>query len=106
MENKEELEALKSRIRQGNLKLNLAWQQLREMTHRTEEWNEQMEKWHRANEKLSLLCTQLKTLGFTECLYLDEKGKKIKSCLTPGNDIGCRVCPSMRAWWDEEFMAL
>lgn len=107
MENKkEELETLKSRIRQGNNKLNLAWSQLREIADR-EEWAEQLEKWSQANIKLSALCTELKLkYSFNECLYLDGEGKKTKKCLPPGGELGCRVCPSERAWWSEELMAL
>ena len=105
MGNEEEIEALKARIRQGNLKLNLAWSQLRNITDRQEEWQTQLQKWHLANELLSALCTELKLKGYTECLYL-ENGKKMRKCLIPGDDIGCRVCPSERAWWSEELMAL
>ena len=105
MEKNEELEALKNRVKAGNLKLNLAWQQLKEMTHNTEEWATQFERWHQANEKLSLLCTELKLKGYEDCLYM-ENGKKIKKCLEPGESLGCRVCPSSRAYWAEELMSL
>ncbi|GAJ12660.1 unnamed protein product, partial [marine sediment metagenome] len=88
-----ELLVLRDRVILGNKKLNDAWEQIKGMLHDTEEWNYQFEQWHQANEKLSVLCTQLKTMGYEDCLYLDEKGKKIKSCLDQGG-IGCRVCPS------------
>ena len=107
MGNEEAIEALKARIRQGNLKLNLAWSQLKEMTHNTEEWATQFERWHQANEKLSLLCTELKLKGYEDCLYL-ENGKKVKKCLEPGESLGCRVCPcgSNKTYWQDELMSL
>ena len=100
-----EVITLKDRVVRGNEKLNLAWQQLRNIANRTEEWTEQLERWHQANEKLSLLCTELKLRGYSDCLYM-ENGKKTRKCLEPGDDIGCRVCPSSREWWAEELMSL
>ena len=108
MPNKQkEVEALRLRVCQGNLKLNLAWQQLKEMTHNTEVWSEQMERWHKSNELLSLLATELKVrYNYNQCLYLNENGEKTKKCLPPGDNIGCRVCTSDRKWWEEEFLEL
>ena len=101
-----EVIALRDRVVRGNLKLNLAWQQLRNIADRTEEWQEQLERWHQANEKLSLLCKQLEYLGYDDCLFLDKDGKKTRKCLEPGDDIGCRICPSSRKYWEEEFTEL
>ena len=105
MEKNEEIEALRNRVKAGNEKLIKAWSQLKEMTHNTEEWATQFERWHQANEKLSLLCTELKLKGYEDCLYM-ENGKKIKKCLEPGESLGCRVCPSSYPYWQEELMAL
>ena len=105
--NNEELEALKNRVRLGNSRLNSAWDQIRAMVHNTEEWDEEVERWHHANNKLSLLCDELKLkYDYHECLYLDSDGKKTKLCLPPGDDIGCRVCSSKREYWSEELMDL
>jgi len=101
-----EVIALRDRVVRGNLKLNLAWQQLRNIADRTEEWAEQLDRWSEANEKLSTLCYELKLKGYEDCLFLDGNGKKTKKCLMPGEDIGCRVCPSSKKWWEEELMEL
>ncbi len=100
-----EVLALRDRVILGNKKLNAAWEQIKGMVHDTEEWNYQMECWHQGNEKLSLLCTELQARGYVDCLYI-ENGKKTKKCLLSGDDIGCRVCPSSRKYWEEEFEEL
>ena len=98
------LEALKARVKEGNQKLNDAWQRLVKMDHSSQRWEEEAERWSRANEKLSSLCTELKYAGFNDCLYLED-GKKTRGCLTqPG--LGCRVCPSQISYWEKELMEL
>ena len=101
-----EVIALRDRVIRGNETLNLAWNQLRAMVHNTEEWNEEVERWHQANNKLSALCSELKLRGYEDCLYLDGSGKKTKLCLPPGDDLGCRVCPSIIKYWEKELMDL
>ncbi len=98
--------ALRDRVILGNKKLNDAWEQIKGMVHDSEEWKYQMERWRQGNEKLSLLCTELKLRGYEDCLYLDDQGKKTKKCLLPDDAIGCRVCPSSRKYWEEEFNEL
>ena len=105
MEYSSEVIALRERIKVGNEKLIKAWQQLREIADRQEEWASQFERWHKANELLSALCTQLETMGYEDCLYM-ENGKKVKKCLEPGEIIGCRVCPSKIPYWEKELMDL
>ena len=100
-----EIIALRDRVIRGNEKLNLAWQQLRSIADRTEEWRKQMERWHLANERLSTLCTELKLRGYSDCLYM-ENGKKTRKCLEPGDSLGCRVCPSSTPYWEKEFTEL
>lgn len=100
-----EVLALRDRVKLGNEKLNDAWEQIRGMAHDTEEWKELLEQWHQANKKLSLLCSELKARGYTDCLYIENR-KKTKKCLLPGDDIGCRVCPSSRKYWEKELMEL
>ena len=106
MLNNEELEALKNRVRRGNELLNLAWVQLKAMDHTSQFWKDEIYRWFLANEELSRLCTELKASGFKACLYLNESGEKTKRCLPPGDDIGCRVCPSMIPYWQNELMKL
>lgn len=101
----EEVIALRDRVILGNKKLNDAWDIIKEMDHESQQWNDEFDRWHQANEKLSVLCTQLKLMGYTDCLYIDESGKKVKKCLEQ-NSIGCRVCPSIRHYWEEEFSEL
>ncbi|GAI60023.1 unnamed protein product [marine sediment metagenome] len=100
-----EVLALRARVILGNKKLNDAWEQIKGIVHDSEEWNYQMEQWHQANERLSLLCTKLQARGYTDCLYLDEQGKKTVKCLVQGG-IGCRVCPSGIRYWEKEFSEL
>lgn len=101
----EEVLALRDRVIAGNKKLNDAWEIIKGIDHKSQEWKDEFEKWHLANEKLSLLCSQLKGMGYTDCLYI-VNGKKIKKCLEPGEQIGCRVCPSAYPYWDKEFSEL
>jgi len=100
-----EVLALRDRVILGNEKLNDAWWQICQIDHESQEWKDLVEQWHQANEKLSLLCIELKARGYTDCLYI-ENGKKIKKCLSPGDDIGCRVCPSRIPYWEQEFATL
>lgn len=104
-EHSPEVLALRDRVISGNKKLNDALKQIRQIDHESQEWKDLFEQWHQANEKLSVLCTELKLRGYTDCLYI-ENGKKTKKCLSPGDDIGCRVCPSSRKYWEEELMKL
>lgn len=99
----EELEVLKDRVRTGNKKLQIAWDQICKLDHESEQWNKEFQKWHEANEKLSVLCTQLKVRGFTDCLHLDDKGEKIKKCLD--HPLGCLCCPSATPYWTAELFA-
>ena len=99
-----EVLTLRNRVIAGNEKLNTAWDQLCLMDHESQQWKDELERWHQANERLSILCTQLKSMGYDDCLYLDKDGKKAKSCLDEG--IGCRVCPSRIPYWEKELMSL
>ena len=101
----QEREKLRLRCIAGNTKLNEAWEKIKQMDHASSAWAEAMENWHQANERLSLFCTQLEALGYDICLYL-EGGKKTKTCLEQGDDIGCRVCPSKIHYWENELMNL
>jgi len=100
----EEVLTLKERVKAGNSKLNLAWEQICRIDHNTQEWKDAMEQWHQANVKLSGLCTRLELLGYTDCLYLDAEGKKAIKCSEMGK-LGCRVCPCSpdKAYWEKEL---
>lgn len=98
-----EVIALRDRVRLGNQKLNGAWARICRIDHESQRWKDEMERWHQANERLSSLCTELKARGYEDCLYLNNDGKKVKSCLA---DLGCRVCPSKIYYWEKELMEL
>ena len=100
---KENINELLARVKAGNDKLNKAWDQLVAMDHTSQVWKDGVEKWSQANELLSTFCTQLKALGYNDCLYI-ENGKKTRTCL--GEGLGCRVCPSIIAYWEKEYDAL
>lgn len=99
-------EEILARVRIGNQKLFKAWQQIRELAHNTEEWSAQMDKWQEAQQKLHLLCQELKFTGFDDCLYLDDSGKKTKRCLGEPNGWWCQVCPSSKNYWEDELFSL
>jgi hypothetical protein len=101
-----EVLTLRARVILGNKKLNDAFEQIKQLVHDSEEWSQAMDRWHEANERLSSLCRQLKLMGYTDCLFLDDQGRKTKKCLEFGDDLGCRVCPSSRDYCSEELMAL
>jgi hypothetical protein len=94
-----EIITLRDRIIRGNEKLAAAWDKIKNMEG--QQWNEEMERWHQASSKLSTLCTQLKLLGYEDCLYLDNDGKKTKKCLE--GTLGCLVCPSKFPYWEKEL---
>ena len=104
MNKEEQINTLKEKVKLGNQKLNLAWDQICKIDHESQRWNDEVERWHQANEKLSLLCMELEGLGFVDCLYL-ENGKKTRRCLPPVG-LSCRVCPSIRRYWETELMSL
>lgn len=93
---KENRAELLERVRNGNDKLMTAWHEICKMsgTHHDTE----LQKWFKAQDKLVEYCTQLKLLGYCNCLYI-EQGKKTKSCL----DCNCIVCPSTVNYWETEL---
>lgn len=99
-----EVLALRARVILGNKKLNDAFEQIKQLVHDSEEWSQAMARWHEANERLSLLCSDLQTKGYQDCLFLDDQGRKTIRCLR--DDIGCRVCPSRIHYWEQELMKL
>lgn len=98
----QEVLALRSRVLLGNKKLIDAWGQICQIDSESQEWKDLLEQWHQANEKLSILCFNLKGMGYNDCLYLSGDGKKAIKCGAMGA-IGCRVCPSDREYWTEEM---
>ncbi|GAH11834.1 unnamed protein product [marine sediment metagenome] len=100
-----EVLALRDRVRLGNYKLFRAWQQIKELAHDSEQWSQQIDRWHDATEKLSLLCSELKLKGYADCLYM-ENGKRTKSCLSNPDGFFCQVCSSIYPYWELELMSL
>lgn len=125
---KETLPELVTRVKLGNEKLSKAFDQMKAITPNTERWSAAMEQWHRANLLLKLYCDQLEVLGFLDCLYIkyyegltEEEERMVMSELAAGkvfqvkggvktvkclDGLGCRVCPSKKAYWEDELMAL
>lgn len=101
-----EVIVLRDRVIAGNDKLFRAWLQIRELAHDTQEWSRQMDRWAEAQQRLHLLCSELKLRGFTDCLYLDGSGKKTKNCLHNPDNWWCCVCPSDEPYWEKELMSL
>lgn len=100
-----EVIALRDRVRLGNEKFFLAWQEIKKIAHNTDEWKAQMDRWSQAQEKLHLLCTELKYNGFEDCLYLED-GKKTRGCLHNQNGFWCCVCTSSYPYWERELLDL
>ena len=101
----EEVLALRDRVIKGNQKLLDAWRKIREIAHNSEEWSAQMARWHEAQERLHILCVELKAKGYTECLYIVD-GVKTKGCLSNPDGFWCQVCPSSFRYWEKELMDL
>ena len=97
---------LRDRVIRGNQKLFDAWMKIREIAHGTEEWSRQMDRWCEAQEKLSSLCSELKMWDYVDCLYINEKGEKTRSCLDNPDGFWCQVCSSEYPYWEEELMNL
>ena len=98
----QEVLALHDRVIQGNKKLNLAWGQICQLDRESQEQRTLGEQWDQANKKLRVLCDNLQGMGYTDCLYLDQNGKKTKKCLPTDDPYGCRVCPSAIPYWRQE----
>ena len=100
----DEVLALRDRVIKGNDVLWKAWQQIRNMNG--EEREKQLDKWNEAQQKLHLLCGELKLKGYEDCLYLDKNGKKTRNCLQNPDGFYCQVCPSNKNYWEDELMNL
>lgn len=98
----EEVIALRDRVVNGNQRLFEAWLKIKELAHDSEEWSRQMDRWNEAQEKLHVLCLELKMMGYSDCLYLDESNRKTKSCLENPDGFWCQVCPSGYPYWEVE----
>jgi len=94
--------ALVERCKTGNIKLNKAWRQLREMDFSSQEWKEQSEEWSRKTRLLMDLALELNGLGFKDCLY-KENGIKTITCLDQADGLTCYGCPSDIDYWTREL---
>ena len=99
-----EVLALRDRVRLGNEKLFKVWLQIRDIEE-GEEKEHQWDRWNEAQEKLHYLCLELKQ-HYSDCLYLNENGKRTKSCLSNPDGFWCQVCPSSVSYWAQELLAL
>lgn len=99
------LDKLRDRVKLGNEKLWQALQQIKEMAHDSAEWSRQMDRWNQAQERLHLLCQELRARGFNNCLYMEGK-ERTKTCLTQGGGTWCQVCSSNIPYWEGEFANL
>lgn len=92
---------LRDRVIKGNQKLFDAWQKICKIDHESQEWKDEVERWHQATGKLSILCSNLQGMGYCDCLYL-EGDKRSKNCLQNPNGFFCLVCPSEYPYWQED----
>lgn len=98
---------LMERVKKGNDKLWNAWKVIRDIEN-PEEKEELFRQWHEKKELLELLCKELVTRGFRDCLYI-ENGKKTRGCLyNPDNpEWFCNTCPAAMGggpkYWVEEM---
>lgn len=97
--------ALRDRVRAGNDKLFQAWLMTHKFTDDKERWTLEMDKWRAAQQKLCLLCSALKNMGYDDCLYIED-GKKTRSCINSSEGFWCVVCPSSIRYWEQELMDL
>ena len=102
MATEEEIKALVERCKIGNMKLNRAWRQIRELGFDTEDFKEQSEEWSQKTVILGDLGMQLKSWGFNDCLYMD-KGVKTMPCLDQKDGLTCWACPSEFKYYEAEL---
>lgn len=124
-----ELIALRDRVAKGNEKLHEAWAQMKNLD--PERWKLASKQYDEALKKLELLCLELKSRGYVDCLYIkfyegmtmeEERavmseiasgkvtdikiGAKTKNCLVnPDPTFFCRVCPCAAGkalWYSEQ----
>lgn len=80
------------RIRDGNIKLGERWLVIKSMKEGTGK-DSYLASWDEAKERLLRLCGELIAMGYTKCLYLNEKPKFV--CLAcPVKDFQPGKCPA------------
>ena len=97
-----EVIALRDRVKLGNEKLFLAWQQIRDFADDKERWATVMDQVNEAQSLLQTKCSELKAKGYEDCLYI-EGGKKTRSCSMASTGFFCIVCPSAIPYWEKEL---
>jgi len=103
MENAERVAELIERCKKGNLKLNIAWRQLRDSAAwHTPELQDMVEEWSQKTGLLGRLGEELKAKGFTTCLYINEDGIKTRTCAEK-DGLTCWACPSEFKYWEAEI---
>jgi hypothetical protein len=106
----EEIKALMTRVRLGNIKLWQAYMQIRRVTAEGKESDPDlkealMEEWSGKVRLLGALCTQLRVWGYKDCLYLNDAGQKSIKCeFNLDSPLWmCQVCPSDKPYWNMEM---
>jgi len=100
-EEQKRIAALVERCKTGNLKLNKAWRQLRELDSSPESVV-QRDEWCEKTRLVSNLAQELNALGFNDCLY-KENGIKTMRCLDQDDGLTCYGCPSDTDYWTREL---
>ena len=90
----DEIETLLARCRKGNEVIAKIWREACENADDRAIFSALMEKFHRGTVKLSGLCDQLETLGYTGCLYDEPRCRGT-------NELVCFACPSKIPHWRE-----
>jgi len=93
---------LLNRVKLGNAKLNGAWLKAQEVVNDAAEWSRLMGMIDRAWPRLEILCMELISEGYCDCLYRD--GERTKCFEDDGRF--CWVCPKKpcyacggSSWW-------
>jgi len=97
---KDELTALKERVRVGNDKLTKAWLEILDIKNKEAQALED-DRWYKARRKLEMLCFELEVKGYEDCLYIED-GRKVRQCPTDPQNSWCWVCPSKTPYWRNE----
>ena len=99
-------DALAERVRLGNEKLWRARTQLMSVCDAGDvvNWRISWDNYRNAEIKLTMLCEELKILGFNKCFYLNEAtGQRSRKCLTNPDGFSCIACPANQAQQEVYF---
>ncbi len=95
-----EIENMRKRLADGNIKLRLALEKLPTIEPLSE-YDRQNEAWRNAMNTLAILCSELMKSGFRRCLYIQDGHKcLLDENFAPG---GCYFCPDQDFWFEHNF---